>query len=358
MIDNNATKLRGSILVFGAGSIGSVLGVLLSHHGWDVELFRRSVQNQQDTIRLVGVQDTSAGLSLHALSTPQSQKLQPDIIFITVQAQQTSRALNDLLSKVNINETTIVVSLQNGLTAPSIIDASLKPILGRSPLLIQGVVWWSATQITDSLVLYHNKAPTVLGIPEVSSAKTNHLTQIQNLLETVLSVSSTDNIAIEARKKLVLNVVSPVLALLKLPYPSGLHNPIARNLIHLLFDEVLAIGRQKGWDLDDDRLVNFHKILAGLLPPPSPPPYKIDDALSFQEIVHKVSTQISAEKHGGNASNAHELLSYFIENGAELCEQILKEVQQLPPQYEALSESRLEAIISRNSEKSCSFVNE
>ena len=68
----------------------------------------------------------------------------------------------------------------------------------------------------------------------------------------------------EIRTKLILNVVSPPLALTKQPYPGGLNDINIKNIVHALFDEAIEISQLIGWDLDletNSQLNNFHKML-------------------------------------------------------------------------------------------------
>ncbi|MHA2252340.1 MAG: ketopantoate reductase family protein [Candidatus Kariarchaeaceae archaeon] len=351
---NNPPKTAQSILIAGAGSIGTVVGMLLHQQANEVNLFRRGKSSGEQTLKMIGIDNYECKLRIYNISQPILQKTSAELIIITTQAQQTSELMDHLLEICDINSHTLFLTLQNGLTAPSIIAKTIKNRFGFDPILIQGTIWWSATLIDDSTVLYHKKASTVIGIPKASSASANHLDKIYQLLSSSFEVYTTDDILNESRKKLLLNVVSPVLALLNQPYPAGLNNLIAREIVHALYDEVLQIANNENWQISDERLDYFHTLLSSEEIIEQTDEYHIDESL-YANIIHKVSTQISAEKHGGRASNARELLGYFVERGAKLCTIILEKVEQLPKNYVALPLNQLEKIINQHSVETCKF---
>ncbi len=319
------------IVIAGAGSIGSYLGIALKkkYPDYRIVLVRKRGHDGILLMRSTGIVNDEAELEL--LVNKELLEI-PDIVFITSQKQQTLDLIKNIKVKLNVNNNTTFVVLQNGLDPCKIVHKYYY----NNPI-IHGVVWWSATLITENLVLYHRAAPTILGIPSYINKSEKNLTEVVNLLSPILTVSKTDNIEIEMYKKLILNVVSPVLALIKKPYPEGLNNITARKIIHILFDEAVGIAKKLNWSIKDEKLINFHNLL------------KTNDMVKVNkktEYTHKVSTQISAEKYGGKNSNAKELLLPFLAQGGVACATILDEIRQLPPNYEAVSENKLMEILS------------
>ncbi len=360
-MNEKSSNFNKSILVAGAGSIGTVTGLLLNRAGFSVELLRRNGDSGIQKVSIIGLEKFYADLIIHISSKLSNSgkkekklsKISADIIFITVQAQQTKSIINFILNHCEVKESTIIVTLQNGLVAPSLIIYEFQHKFKNAPNLIQGVVWWSATLINNSTVLYHNQGPTYLGVPNKSSASTNHLNTIHEILNQVLDVKKSDNINNEARKKLILNVVSPVLALVKKPYPLGLNNSNIRKLIHILFDEALEIAIRENWEINDERLIKFHSMLKDQDIKKQGEKYSISNSSE----IHKVSTQISAEKHGGELSNVNELLGFFIDKGGKFCEIIMNEVVKLPKNYAPIEDIEIENIISQDNVKTCKFDN-
>ncbi len=310
------------IVIAGAGSIGTVIGVLLAKDH-DVELLRRSGTYGRYEISIVGVVDEKE--EVEVLNSHDLGMRNVDMIILTTQRQQSEILLNIIEKKYNTNENTIFLCMQNGMHVS-------KPVKSRFPdaNIIQGVIWWSATLLEDNKVYYHRAAPTYIGNIQGSA-----LTKVISLLKPYFELIEVDDIYSEVRTKLLLNVVSPVLALVKKPYPNGLNDLRIREIVHIAFDDVLEIAKTLGWVIDD-KLNDFHKIL------------KSKDKIPTEDtkLTHKVSTQISAEKHGGSRSNVGSLLSYFIMHGSNASNIILGYVSDLEPGYDAISDGKIKRLHS------------
>jgi ketopantoate reductase len=325
------------IVIAGAGSIGTVLGMLLSREGHDVTLIRKRGPYGAITIDMVGVQNFSHKINVISskIVSDENVKLTPNIVFIASQRQQLNDQLSDLLNSINFTNDPIIIPLQNGLGTAQIVCNWIQSNTLDLPLL-QSIIWWSATLHDSTKVLYHSSALTTIGIPKnvpCQSATLKELELINNLLSEILEVKEV-NIDHEPYVKLILNVVSPVLALVKKPYPTGVNDFTVRKIIRMLFEEVIEIAKREGWYKQDDRLDNFYNILTS---------DRILDHYSLHASYpeHKVSSQISAEKYGGEGSNVQELLSYFISKGGQLCKRLAEIFLQLKPNYNPISSQEL-----------------
>lgn len=318
------------IVIAGAGSIGTVVGLILAKNGNEVEFLRRGSEEGIITMFMEGVLEFEQKISVK-LTSKEYTKSEVDIIFITTQTQQTMKIISFIKDNYIVNSLTTFVILQNGLD-------TFQPIVEHfiDANVVQGVVWWSATMINEHLVYYHRSAPTFIG----HILNTDKTKMIKDLLSDNLEIQIVDDIATEVRSKLLLNVVSPVLALTKEPYPQGLENEFTRKIVHILYDEVLLIAKSKDWDTEDTKLTAFHQRLASNQT-------KSDTIQTKFKHVHKVSSQISAEKHGGKGSNARVLLSYFISNGAKACEIVLDYFENLQINYDPVSNSDLNIILNK-----------
>jgi len=332
---------KQAILIAGGGSIGSVLGINLVQKGYNIELLRRRKPFGKFKVQMIGAKELEIEIQVH--NSEKISSFKPDIIVITTQIQQTSQLIQTIQSKYTIKPNTIILTLLNGLS-PALSFCQFFP---HQPI-IQGTVWWSATLISSTLIYYHRQAPTVIGIPECSTATDKHLTNIADLISSSFVTHVTKDIQSEARKKLILNVVSPVLALVKQPYPSGLKQPFVREIIHTMFDEAIEIALNNKWDIEDPKLDAIHRLLMSSDP-------LVEHQSKSQLSHHKVSTQISAEKYGGKGSNARELLSFFIKHNAKICRRILEEIEQLPINYNRIENSTLQQIFNQISNQKCIF---
>ncbi len=217
------------------------------------------------------------------------------IIFVTTQSQHTELVAAELSTLIPSNVT--VVSMQNGTKNYQ----KLRKYLPLNPVVL-GSVWWSATKVNEFLTYYHRKAITYLGNHSTDNlAKNKHVSEVFNQLKLNFEVEISTPIDKILYQKLALNVVAPCLALMKLPYPEGLNVDAMRELTTLVFFEALKVLDACAIPTNSPDLQRFK---TGLLHPtlnqskPSP---------------HKVSTQISIEKYGGEGSNAGVLIGEIIE---------------------------------------------
>ncbi len=302
------------VLIAGAGSIGSVLGVLLaSEH--DVTLMRRRDEGIV-TLTVTGVVEESARLPV--VSRGEGSY---DLVIITCQGQQTSSVLENLV----VEKSTVLLSLQNGVDNLPMIRESFP-----ENKVCGGLIWWSATLVRSDLVYYHREAPTVVGECSLDLCK----------ILSRFNCEITGDLEAELYRKLVLNVVSPALALRKLPYPQGLREEVTRRLTRVMFEEACLIVSSWGIDLRVNRLWKFYQLLKdGKVPKGSPTKY-----------VHKVSTQIGLEKHGGRGSNVDVLLGKLIEMDTKEVGKTIRAVRDLalslPTNYTPVPTTVLSDILS------------
>ncbi|MCE7737120.1 MAG: hypothetical protein GPJ54_19695 [Candidatus Heimdallarchaeota archaeon] len=326
-----------NIVIAGAGSIGTVLGILLSQDGHEVTLIRKREPFGSIAVEIVGEESFTHTMDIinSKVKREENDKLTPHIVFLASQRQQLMTQLNDLPNSISFTNDPIIIPLQNGLGTAQIVCGWIKDNNLDLPLL-QAIIWWSATLHEADLVLYHSKAVTTLGIPKKTmcqSATQEDLDLITTILSSVLETKNVD-IDQEPYVKLILNVISPVLALVKQPYPTGVNDLNIRKIIRLLFDEVIEIGKQEGWYQSDTRLEGFYEILKGT--------EKLEHySMRFSLPKHKVSSQISAEKYGGKGSNVSELLGYFVSKGASLCSKLMDLFLTLEPNYDAITSEEL-----------------
>ncbi|MHA2275436.1 MAG: ketopantoate reductase family protein [Candidatus Kariarchaeaceae archaeon] len=337
---SNAIDLTDEKLVVtiaGAGSIGTVLGLLLSTQGHSVTLLRKRGEFGTLVIEMVG--ELQLSVPIEVLDTKKelekTKKITPNIVIITAQRQQLVDQLNDLDKIIDFTNHPIIVAVQNGLGTAQVICQWMMENNLELPL-VQGIIWWSATLQSSNLVLYHSKAITTIGIPQniaCDNTSKKDLQSIYHLFQSILDVKTVD-IDREPYVKLILNVVSPVLALVKQPYPTGINDFKVRRIIKTLFDEVISIGQMKGWYEPDSRIQKFLEILESK--------EILDHYAMYTDLPpHKVSSQISAEKYGGEGSNVKELLTYFVNHGGKYCNKLLNIFLKLKPDYKAISSDEL-----------------
>ena len=120
-------------VVYGAGAIGSVLGAQLHKTGRMVNLLARpdhASAIEERGLKVSGIVDYTVRIDTSIIS---STVKDADIVFLTVKTQDTKRAVEEFAPY--LGESTLVVSLQNGVRNSEIIS----DIIGETRV-IPGVV--------------------------------------------------------------------------------------------------------------------------------------------------------------------------------------------------------------------------
>jgi len=222
------------ITVFGAGAIGSTMGAMLSvnHH---VVLVGR--EPHMRAIRENGLRITG---QVNMISWPDAvteiEGMEPqDIILITVKAYDTPEALESITPIVN--EKTIVVSLQNGLSSADL-------ILSRYAGGVLGITSWGAFLESPGVVRVAGQGDTAFGslnAPEKASIVARLFT------EAGVPSRKSDNIIGEIWMKVIVNAcINPITALLKITNGEIVKDEGVLKLVRDICAEGAAAARANG----------------------------------------------------------------------------------------------------------------
>ena len=267
-------------------------------------------------------------------------------IFITCQSQHTEELCNELSKVKSDFSNSIIVSLQNGVNNIKIIEK-----LFPDNIVLGGTVWWSATLLSSDKVYYHRKSETVIGtlIEDKRGylVKRSHLEKIHSLLYSEFDCRITKTLEEELYLKLLLNTVSPVLALTKKGFPLGLNNLKTRALAKLVFEEAQTILKRTKISTEDDRIIKYYEVISS------------KDIIQAEENpfekFHKVSTQLSIEKYGGKGSNVLFLIGEFQKLGKKLdiktplIDKIIALIESFYPDYKAITQEALFKLVENYS---------
>jgi 2-dehydropantoate 2-reductase len=222
------------VQVFGAGSLGTLLGALLARGGVDVNLVGRErvVRNFEDGVRVEGVENFVAHPSLS--TEPRSV----DVTLVTVKIYDTSDAADALAPVVGAEDT--VVSLQNGMGNEEVLDDALEAtVLG-------GTTTYGAN-LRDDSVEYTGRGEVVVG--DYRGGPSHEAERIANMLEP-LNSHATDEMDIALWEKLAVNcAINPVTALTRLT--NGEAAERAPDVMRASAEEVERIADEQGVSIED-----------------------------------------------------------------------------------------------------------
>lgn len=223
------------ILVFGAGSLGSALGGLLSQRH-EVALVGR--RENMDAIRarglhLSGAVETHA--SVDALETVEGVE-EPDLVVITTKAYHT-RAVVDALKALPWRETD-VLTLQNGLGNLEAVRA------WKGPKAFGGTTSIGAVLTEPGEVVISGLGRTVIG-SDLDSRAASRIADTMASCGVQAEVS--EDIVREIWSKAVVNAcINPLTAVLRVPNGRLLESAVVRRLMSDVCAESESVARAAG----------------------------------------------------------------------------------------------------------------
>ncbi|MEB3799094.1 MAG: 2-dehydropantoate 2-reductase [Desulfurococcales archaeon] len=233
-----------SILVVGAGAMGSLFTAFLErsgHHVNILEVDREKVKAiNKHGLRITGIAEFT--VYPKAYSTPESLE-PPTIVFLFTKAYSTSRALEDIGGLVKHD--TIIVSLQNGI-------GNEEEALRYTHRVVGGITTYSAIYVKPGLVEWTGEGVTVIGgYPRGLPGYALRVTRL--LSSSGVNVVETENaIGWKWLKAIVNSAINPIGTLLKVRNGRILDNENLRKLAFEIADEASRIALKAGIELPRD----------------------------------------------------------------------------------------------------------
>ena len=227
--------------IYGAGSLGTVMGAYLTRNGVDVDLVNRNKAHvealKQSGARVTGTVDMT--VPVKAL-LPEEMTGRYDIIFLMTKQlnnRETVTFLKDYLA-----DSGVIVTLQNGIPEDSVAE-----IIGADKTIGVTVEWGATmtapgevrlTSDPDSLSFHMGRMP---GIPEST------LEEVRAVLEKMCPVEIEDNLPGARWSKLLINATfSGLGTVMGGTFGDVTKDPKARNLAAACMKEVIDVGRAAG----------------------------------------------------------------------------------------------------------------
>jgi len=187
------------IAIYGAGSLGTVLGAYLSKSGLDVELINRN-REHVEALRRNGARITGAvelKVPVKALYPSEMTGLY-DVVFLMTKQLRNKEVVSSL--KPYLGETGIICTMQNGIPEPSIAE-----IIGEDRVF-GAVVEWGAILLEPG-VSELTSAPESMsfGLGSMNGKTDHRLHVLAGILEKLCPVELENNLAGVRWSKLLIN---------------------------------------------------------------------------------------------------------------------------------------------------------
>lgn len=282
-----------TILVYGAGGVGSFYGALLARAGQDVRFVARGAQ--LDAIRAEGIRIRSPLLGdIHVrpvAAAPRAAELGTvDLALVCVKAHHTAAILDDLAG--SIGAATVIVPLQNGVES----DEVLAGRFGRSRV-VPAVVYVGVTLDEPGLVSHVANGLIIIGgRPGFDAAR---LPGIRDALaSTGLPVQISEDIQAERWRKLIWNgSLNPVSAIAQRSARDLVTVPESRALVVGLMREIVALAQAQGFAVSAS---------------------DVERQLAWTQTAADVRTSMQVDRERGRSMETDALVGVVVRKGREL----------------------------------------
>ena len=229
------------IAIYGAGSLGTILGAFISKGGVAVELINRNKAHvdalQKDGARVVGTMQFTQPVVAY---TPDEMNGQYDIVFLMTK-QQHNREVVQML-KGYLASDGVLVTFQNGLPEVQIAEA-----LGEEKVL-GCTVAWGATMLSPG-VCELTSAPDALSfsLGSISEKRSKHFAKVKELLELMGTVDVEENFLGTRWSKLLINAsFSGMSAVLGCTFGEAASPRASRRIVQALIKECIDVCKVGG----------------------------------------------------------------------------------------------------------------
>jgi 2-dehydropantoate 2-reductase len=247
-----------TIVVLGAGAIGSLVGARLHEAGIHVRLVGREahVATIRDRGLLVKGQHESKLVQLPATTTLAGTA---DIILLTVKSQDVQDACREIAA---LHSDATVVTMQNGIRS----DREAADILGRHRV-VGCVLNISATYLEPGVVEQNTSGLFQVGAPfPESKARVDDVFTVLNL---AIKTEHVPDIARSRWTKLMANLNNAIMAITGLPIGKALRHPGLNRLSVATIREGVKTAQLGGFGLDQSRRARTFRLMSSLPMPVS-----------------------------------------------------------------------------------------
>ncbi len=277
------------ILIFGAGSLGSVVGGLMAKAGHEVTLVGRAAHLnaiEAKGLRISGIWGEHSVSNMRTLCSVDSLgRGEFDLIVVTVKSYDTAAAAKDITRLVG--EDTLVCSYQNGLGNAETLAEFIPPTQVFGARAIYGV-WLPEEGHAEVTVI---AAPTALGTYHPDTPE-ERVRQIADAMNTAgVPTIYTETIATVLWSKVAYNcALNPMSALLDVPYGALAEDPNTRTIIEEVIHELYAVGNAEGIALEPTTPKDYLDLFFNQLIPPTAEHY----ASMREDFLRRRPTEIDA----------------------------------------------------------------
>ena len=229
------------VAIYGAGSLGTILGAFISKAGVPIELINRNKAHvealQTKGAQVVGTMNFNQPVVAY---TPDQMSGEYDILFLMTKQQHNAEVVQML--KGFLASDGVLVTFQNGLPEMQIAD-----VLGEERVLGCTVAWGATMQSPGVCELTSEPDALSFSLGAVSEKKSKHFTKVKELLEKMGTVDVEENFLGTRWSKLLINAAfSGMSAVLGCTFGEAAGPKPSRRIVQALIKECIDVCQVGG----------------------------------------------------------------------------------------------------------------
>ncbi len=285
--------------IYGAGSLGTILGAFITREGGQIELINRNIKHVQ-ALREHGahVTGTVDFVQKVVVYTPEEMSGKYDVFFLMTKQQHNAEVVNYL--KDFLNEDGVIVTLQNGLP-----ELQISETVGEDRVL-GCTVAWGAT-MTEPGVSELTSAPDSLtfSLGYIGDKPGHHFDEVKALLEKMGPVEVENNFIGTRWSKLLINSsFSGMSAVCGSTFGQAAKQKGSRKIIQAIIKECIEVCKAGGIKIepiqgkDVVKLLDYNnpvkKAISFAIIPIAIKKHALLKASMLQDIEHGKKTEVDA----------------------------------------------------------------
>ena len=222
--------------IYGAGSLGTILGAYIAKNGGNIELINRNKAHiealQKNGAKVTGTVNFIQKVTAY---TPDAMSGKYDIIFLMTKQQQNREVVTYI--KDFLADDGVIVTLQNGIP-----ELLISEIVGEQRVLGCTVAWGATMQEPGVCELTSSPDSLSFSIGSLSAKTNHHLDNVKDLLQMMGTVEIDNNFIGSRWSKLLINsAFSGMSAVLGCTFGEAAKNRASCRVVQALIKECIDV---------------------------------------------------------------------------------------------------------------------